>query len=464
MLAFLQRIGKALMLPVAVLPAAAILLRLGQDDLLGIPFMAAAGDAIFAHLALIFALGVAIGLSKDGNGAAALAGAVGYFVLTEGTAAINEDIDMSVLGGILSGVVAGLLYNRYYNIKLPDWLAFFGGRRFVPIVTGGVMVVLAFIFGFVWPPVQEFIHSVGEWILGAGALGAGIYGFLNRILIPIGLHHVINSLIWFVFGEFEGATGEIGRFFAGDPSAGYFMAGFFPIMMFGLPAAAIAMIFAAKKKYRKAVAGGMIGIAVTSFLTGITEPIEFSFMFLSPLLYVTHAILTGVSMMVAVMLDIRHGFGFSAGAFDYLLNFGIAQNPLILLVQGLIFGAIYFVVFYFLIVKLDLKTPGREEGDIVMDGDEEASKEKEPRTGGNEKYGQMAEKFIAGLGGMENITSIDNCATRLRLHVKDMGQVDEGALKKHGAKGVMKIGDKNIQIIVGTDVEFVADEMKDRKE
>jgi PTS system N-acetylglucosamine-specific IIC component len=274
--------------------------------------MAAAGDAIFAHLALIFALGVAIGLSKDGNGAAALAGAVGYFVLTEGTAAINEDIDMSVLGGILSGVVAGLLYNRYYNIKLPDWLAFFGGRRFVPIVTGGVMVVLAFIFGFVWPPVQEFIHSVGEWILGAGALGAGIYGFLNRILIPIGLHHVINSLIWFVFGEFEGATGEIGRFFAGDPSAGYFMAGFFPIMMFGLPAAAIAMIFAAKKKYRKAVAGGMIGIAVTSFLTGITEPIEFSFMFLSPLLYVTHAILTGVSMMVAVMLDIRHGFGFSA--------------------------------------------------------------------------------------------------------------------------------------------------------
>jgi PTS system N-acetylglucosamine-specific IIC component len=461
MLAFLQRIGKALMLPVAVLPAAAILLRLGQDDLLGIPFMAAAGDAIFAHLALIFALGVAIGLSKDGNGAAALAGAVGYFVLTEGAAAINEDIDMSVLGGILSGVIAGLLYNRYYNIKLPDWLAFFGGRRFVPIVTGGVMVVLAFIFGFVWPPVQEFIHGVGEWILGAGALGAGIYGFLNRILIPIGLHHVINSLIWFVFGEFEGATGEIGRFFAGDPSAGYFMAGFFPIMMFGLPAAAIAMIFAAKKKYRKAVAGGMIGIAVTSFLTGITEPIEFSFMFLSPLLYVTHAILTGISMMVAVMLDIRHGFGFSAGAFDYLLNFGIAQNPLILLFQGLVFGAIYFVVFYFLIVKLDLKTPGREEGDIVMD--EDAPKEKKTSKG-NEKYGQMAEKFIAGLGGSENITSIDNCATRLRLNVKDMGQVDEDALKKHGAKGVMKIGDKNIQIIVGTDVEFVADEMKDRKE
>lgn len=190
MLAFLQKIGKALMLPIAVLPAAALLLRLGQDDLLGIPFIAAAGNAIFAHLALIFAIGVAIGLAKDNNGSAALAGAVGYFVLTEGTAAINPDIDMSVLGGILSGIIAGLLYNRYYDIKLPEWLAFFGGRRFVPIVTGGAMVVLAFIFGYIWPPVQDLIHNIGEWILGAGALGAGVYGFLNRILIPVGLHHV----------------------------------------------------------------------------------------------------------------------------------------------------------------------------------------------------------------------------------------------------------------------------------
>ncbi|PTL39124.1 N-acetylglucosamine-specific PTS transporter subunit IIBC [Alkalicoccus saliphilus] len=463
MLAFLQKIGKALMLPVAVLPAAALLLRLGQEDLLDIPFMAAAGDAIFANLALIFAIGVAVGLSRDGNGAAALAGAVGYFVLTEGAGAINEDIDMSVLGGILSGIIAGLLYNKYYNVKLPEWLAFFGGRRFVPIITGAVMVVLAFIFGFAWPPIQEFIHGVGEWMLGAGALGAGVYGFLNRLLIPIGLHHVINTLIWFVFGEYEGATGEIGRFFAGDPSAGYFMAGFFPIMMFGLPAAAIAMIFAAKKEYRKAMAGGMIGIALTSFLTGITEPLEFSFMFLSPLLYVVHAALTGISMMVAVLLDVRHGFGFSAGAFDYLLNFGIAQNPLILLVQGLVFGAIYFVIFYFLIIKLDLKTPGREEDDeLIRAGDsfkaEETSKSKD------DKYSHMAEAFITSLGGKENITGVDNCATRLRLNVEDMAKVDEAALKKHGAKGIMKMGEKNIQIVIGTDVEFLADAIKERKE
>ncbi|KHE66775.1 PTS transporter subunit EIIC, partial [Halobacillus sp. BBL2006] len=221
---FIQRIGKAFMLPVAALPAAALLLRLGQDDLLGIPFIAAAGNAIFANLALIFAIGVAIGLAKDGNGAAGLAGAIGYFVLTEGAKAMNEDINMSVLGGILAGVIAGLLYNRFYNIKLPEWLGFFGGRRFVPIVTGAVMVLLAGIFGFIWPPIQEGINALGEWILGAGATGVGLYGFLNRLLIPVGLHHVLNTLIWFVFGEYEGATGEIGRFFAGDPTAGYFMA------------------------------------------------------------------------------------------------------------------------------------------------------------------------------------------------------------------------------------------------
>ncbi|CAM3780542.1 N-acetylglucosamine-specific PTS transporter subunit IIBC [Alkalicoccus chagannorensis] len=468
MLAFIQRIGKALMLPVAVLPAAAILLRLGQDDLLDIPFMAAAGDAIFANLPLIFAIGVAVGLSRDGNGASALAGAVGYLVLTNGTEAINSDIDMDVLGGIISGLTAGLLYNRYYNIKLPQWLAFFGGRRFVPIVTGATMVVFALLFGVIWPPIQEAIHSFGEWMLGAGAAGAGVYGVMNRLLIPVGLHHIINSLIWFVFGEYEGASGEIARFFAGDPNAGYFLAGFFPIMMFGLPAAAIAMIFAAKKEYRKAISGGMISIAITSFITGVTEPIEFSFMFLSPLLYVVHALLTGLSMMIAVWLDIRHGFGFSAGMFDYLLNFGIAQNPALLLLQGLAFGALYFVIFYFLIIKLDLKTPGREDDGIVIDSEgqtaAEPSSEEASEKASEDKYSIMADAFMTALGGADNITSIDNCATRLRLQVKNSEEVDEKALKKHGAQGVMKMGRENVQVVVGTDVEFVADAMKEKKQ
>jgi PTS system N-acetylglucosamine-specific IIC component len=456
MLAFLQRIGKSLMLPIAVLPAAALLLRLGQPDLLNIPFVANAGNAIFANLALIFAIGVAIGFSKDGNGAAGLAGAIGYFVLTQGTAAINENINMAVLGGIISGIVAGLLYNRFHTIKLPDWLGFFGGRRFVPIVTAGMMVVLAGLFGVIWPPIQFGINALGEWIIGAGAVGVGAFGFLNRLLIPVGLHHVLNTLVWFEFGEFTNAAGEVikgdlSRFFAGDKSAGSFMAGFFPIMMFGLPAAGLAMIVTAKKHRRKAVAGLIGGLAFTSFLTGITEPIEFLFMFLSPLLYFVHALLTGISMIVAYMLDIHHGFGFSAGAIDFFLNFGIAQKPLLLFFVGLIFGAVYFFIFVALIKALNLKTPGREEED------EETTGNKEQATG--DKYENMAKKYVVALGGVKNIKLIENCATRLRLQIEEMSKVKENVLKSNSS-GVVKVNSKNIQIIVGTNVEFVADAMK----
>ncbi|MBT2647663.1 PTS transporter subunit EIIC [Bacillus sp. ISL-34] len=452
MLNFLQKIGKALMLPIAVLPAAALLLRLGQPDLLDIPFMAASGQAIFDNLAILFALGIAIGLSKDGSGAAALAGLVGYFVLTNGTQAINKDINMAVLGGIISGIVAALLYNRYSDIRLPEWLGFFSGKRFVPIITSLAMIILAGIFGFVWPPIQDVINSVGDWITGAGALGAGVFGVLNRLLLPVGLHHVLNSMVWFVFGEYNGATGDINRFFAGDPTAGPFMTGFFPIMMFGLPAAALAMIAAAKKEKRKLVTGMLVGLAFTSFLTGITEPIEFLFMFIAPVLYVIHALLTGVSLALAVILDIHHGFGFSAGAIDYFLNFGIAQKPLWLIPIGLVYAAVYFVIFYFVIKIMDLKTPGRE------DDEEDVEEETIVKTG--DKYTDMGSLFIQDLGGKENIKLIDNCATRLRLQVADSGNVNEAALKRHGARGVMKLNKSSVQVIVGTNVEFVANAMK----
>jgi N-acetylglucosamine PTS system EIICBA or EIICB component len=448
MLSFLQRIGKALMLPIAVLPAAALLLRLGQPDLLDISFIAAAGGAIFENLALIFAIGVAVGLSKDGNGSAALAGAIGYFVLTKGTAAINEDINMAVLGGIISGIIAGLLYNRYNDIKLPEWLGFFGGKRFVPIVTSFVMLLLAGLFGFIWPLIQEGINTIGEWIVGAGAVGVGVFGFLNRLLIPIGLHHVLNSLVWFVFGEYDGVTGDLNRFFAGDPEAGIFMAGFFPVMMFGLPAAAFAMIATAKKERRKAVAGALIGVAFTSFLTGITEPVEFLFMFLSPLLYFVHAILTGLSLSIATLLDIHHGFGFSAGAIDFFLNLSAAQKPWLLFVQGIAYGIVYFILFYFLIIKLNLQTPGREE---TVEGIKET---------GKSQYNELAISYMSALGGKDNIVQIDHCITRLRLKVKDMSQVDESALKHLGAKGVIKLNSTDLQVVVGTDVEFIADRMK----
>ncbi|EWG11379.1 N-acetylglucosamine-specific PTS transporter subunit IIBC [Cytobacillus firmus] len=456
MLGFLQKIGKSLMLPIAVMPAAALLLRLGQDDLLGIPFISAAGNAVFGHLALLFAIGIAIGFSKDGSGAAALAGAVGYFVLTEGAAAINETVNMGVFGGIISGIIAGLLYNKYHDIKLPEWLGFFGGKRFVPIITSLVMIVIAFLFGYVWPPVQAGINNVGDWIIGAGAAGVGVFGFLNRLLIPVGLHHILNTLVWFEFGEFTNAAGDVikgdlWRFLAKDPSAGIFMTGFFPIMMFGLPGAALAMVAAAKKERRKAVAGAMAGLAFTSFLTGITEPIEFLFMFLSPVLYLIHAALTGLAMSITYVLDIHHGFGFSAGALDYILNFGIAQKPVLLAGIGLLYALLYFAVFYFLIKKLDLKTPGRED---------EIEGEFEGNTSLKGKYTEAAVAYLEALGGKENLEEIDNCVTRLRLMVKDMSLVDEGQLKQLGAKGVIKLSKNSLQVIVGTDVEFLSNEMK----
>jgi PTS system N-acetylglucosamine-specific IIC component len=456
MLGFLQKIGKSLMLPIAVMPAAALLLRLGQDDLLGIPFISAAGNAVFGHLALLFAIGIAIGFSKDGSGAAALAGAVGYFVLTDGAAAINETVNMGVFGGIISGIIAGLLYNKYHDIRLPEWLGFFGGKRFVPIITSLVMIVIAFLFGYVWPPVQAGINSVGDWIIGAGAAGVGVFGFLNRLLIPVGLHHILNTLVWFEFGEFTNAAGDVikgdlWRFLAKDPSAGIFMTGFFPIMMFGLPGAAFAMVAAAKKERRKAVAGAMAGLAFTSFLTGITEPIEFLFMFLSPVLYFIHAILTGLAMSISYLLDIHHGFGFSAGALDYILNFGIAQKPVLLAGIGLLYGLLYFVVFYFLIKKLDLKTPGRED---------EIAGEFEGNSALKGNYAEAADAYLEALGGRENLEEIDNCVTRLRLKVKDIAMVDEGRLKQLGAKGVIKLSKTSLQVIVGTDVEFLANELK----
>lgn len=453
MLGFLQRIGKALMLPIAVLPAAGLLLRFGQEDLLNIPFLANSGDAIFSNLALIFAIGVAIGFAKDSNGAAALAGAIGYLILTEGAKAINESINMGVLGGIIAGIIAGLLYNRFHDIKLPDWLGFFGGRRFVPIITSLVMVILAFLAGYGWPPIQSAIDALGNWIIGLGAVGAGLFGFFNRLLIPLGLHHVLNNLFWFQFGEYAGKTGDIARFFAGDPTAGTYMTGFFPIMMFGLPAAAFAIIAAAKPERRRATFGMFISLAITSFITGITEPIEFAFMYIAPLLYGVHALLTGVSMWLTTSLGIRDGFTFSAGGIDYLINFNIAEKPLLLLLIGLIYAVVYFVIFYFLIKALNLKTPGREDEDISEENDVTVAPT------GN-KYDQMAYHFINDIGGRDNITAIENCTTRLRLNVNDMDQVKEDALKRHGAKGVMKLNKKNLQIVVGTDVEFVADAMK----
>ena len=460
-LGFFQRLGRALQLPIAVLPVAALLLRFGQPDLLNVPFIAQAGGAIFDNLALIFAIGVASSWSKDNAGSAALAGAVGYFVMTKAMVTINPEINMGVLAGIITGLVAGAVYNRWAGIKLPDFLSFFGGKRFVPIATGFFCLILAAIFGYVWPPVQHAIHSGGEWIVSAGALGSGIFGFINRLLIPTGLHQVLNTIAWFQIGEFTNAAGavfhgDINRFYAGDGTAGMFMSGFFPIMMFGLPGAALAMYFAAPKARRPMVGGMLLSVAITAFLTGVTEPLEFLFMFLAPLLYLLHAVLTGISLFIATALGIHAGFSFSAGAIDYVLMYSLpaaSKNVWMLLVMGVVFFFVYFLLFSAVIRMFNLKTPGREDkaADVVT---EEANSNTE------EGLTQLATSYIAAVGGTDNLKAIDACITRLRLTVGDSAKVNDAACKRLGASGVVKLNKQTIQVIVGAKAESIGDEMK----
>ncbi|MTG88587.1 PTS N-acetylglucosamine transporter subunit IIBC [Cellulosimicrobium sp. BIT-GX5] len=390
----LQRVGRSLMLPIASLPAAALLLRLGQPDMLGADGVAgtfawmqpvadvlnAAGSALFNNLPIIFALGVAVGYAKKADGTTGLAALIGYLVFSGvsdslspyvlGKAAEGETqelINYGVLGGIVIGLTAALLYQRYYRIKLPPYLAFFGGRRFVPIVTAGASVLIAVVGALVYPAFDWLINEqIGGFVTGSTILGAFIFGTLNRLLLPIGLHHLLNSLPWFQFGEYTTADGNVAhgdifRFLAGDPTAGTFLTGFFPIMMFALPAAALAIVHTAKPAQRKVVAGIMGSAALVSVVTGVTEPLEFAFVFVAYPLYVIHAILTGTSLALVNALGIRDGFGFSAGAIDYLLNFRIAEMPLLLIPIGLGYAVVYYVLFRFVITRWNLRTPGRED-------------------------------------------------------------------------------------------------------
>ena len=382
-LAGLQRLGRSLMLPIAALPAAGLLLRLGQADMLGrfsalstvANVMAAAGGALFDNLPLIFAVGIAIGWAKKSDGSTALAAVVGYLVLagvfkamspvvlagkTDATGA-QQLINFGVLGGIVTGLIAAVLWQRYYRLKLPDYLGFFGGRRSVPIITAVVMIVVGVVMSFLYPLFDSGLTALGEAVNANTVIGGGIFGVANRLLIPLGLHHIINSVVWFILGTYHGAHGDLNRFFAGDPSAGTFMTGFFPIMMFALPAAAMAIWHEARPAQRKLVGGIMLSTALTSFVTGITEPLEFAFLFVAWPLYVIHAILTGTSLALTNGLGIHDGFSFSAGAIDYLINFGHATKPLLLLPIGLAYAAIYYVVFRFVIRRWNLRTPGREE-------------------------------------------------------------------------------------------------------
>ena len=469
----LQPLGRALMLPIAVLPVAGLLLRLGQPDLLDIAFVAAAGNAIFANLGLLFAIGVAVGFARENHGAAGLAGAVCFVVTVEGaktllaipaetTAAFTDQAardlataayrnsqlaKLSVPAGILSGVIAGMLYNRYSNIRLPEYLAFFAGRRFVPIIAGVAGIGGAVIFGLGFPYLAAAIDGLSRSVVEAGGFGLFAYGALNRLLIVTGLHHILNNIAWFIIGDFGGVTGDLNRFFARDPAAGAFMTGFFPVMMFGLPAACLAMYHTALPERRKAVGGMLASLALTSFLTGVTEPIEFSFMFLAPALYALHAVLTGISMAVMDWLGVKLGFTFSAGLFDYVINFNISTKPLLLIPVGLAYASIYYGAFRWCILRFDLKTPGREvelsEGRAVAAGS-----------------GDRSHGFIEALGGAANIRSVDACMTRLRLQLQDISAASEPRLKALGARGVVQPGGNAYQVVLGPIADQVAGEIR----
>ncbi len=482
MMKYFQRIGRSLMLPVAVLPAAAVLMGIGYwidpsgwgGDSAMAAFLIKAGSSIIDNMAVLFAVGIALGMSKDKDGSAALSGLVAFLVVTTllstGSVAMLQGIKPEAVNpafakignqfiGILSGLIAAEMYNRFSHVQLPQALAFFSGKRLVPIMSAVAMIIASAILFFVWPVIFTALVSFGTAISKLGWVGAGLYGFFNRLLIPTGLHHALNSVFWF---DVAGIN-DIGNFWAGTGTkgiTGMYQAGFFPVMMFGLPAGAFAMYQAARPEKKKVVASLMIAAGFASFFTGVTEPLEFSFMFVAPALYFVHAVLTGLSLAVAAFFHWTAGFGFSAGLVDFVLSFRLplANQPYMLILQGLVFAALYYFLFKFLIAKFNLMTPGREEGEGEEDEDMPTEKTVDVPEGGN-KFTPMATKIYAGLGGDENVTAVDNCTTRLRIQVKDMDKVDQKAIKATGVPGINVVGKNDIQVIVGTEVQFVADEI-----
>lgn len=463
----LQKMGRSLMIPIAVLPAASILLRIGKMTFSD-PFLMqvshifeSGGSAIFDNLPLIFAIGIAIGLTS-GDGIAALAATVGYLVFNNvlqlfhvGTDSA-ERLDMGVLGGMLVGVLSATFFNRFQHIQLPRALGFFGGKRFVPLLTAIAMVFLGLLMGSIWPPVQRAISVFGLWIVDNGNIGVLVYGIMNRLLIPTGLHHIINNIAWFQIGDYTTATGkivhgDISRFFAGDPEAGMFMTGFYPVIMFGLPAAAMALIKSSPMVNKQLVVPVLLSAGLTSFLTGVTEPIEFAFMFVAPGLYVIHACLTGISMLLMNVLQVKMGFGFSAGFIDFVLNWHLSTHPYLILIVGAGYFFVYYVTFRVYLYFFPMKVSSRDETAVpedVTDGPPVEIKEDRPT------------RILRHIGGPSNIISIDACITRLRLLVNEEKLVMDNELKDLGAIGVIRLGKGNVHVVFGTESEQIRESIK----
>ena len=483
MMKYLQKLGKALMLPVACLPICGILMGIGYalcpstmqgGDVTGIVqmigfFLVKAGGALIDNMAILFVIGVGVGMADDNDGTAGLAALASWLMMTNllsvGTVttlmpAIADNATKSLAFGkianpfigILAGIIGATCYNKFKGTKLPDWLSFFSGKRCVAIVSGVVSIIVSAILLFIWPLLFGALVSIGEGIVGFGPVGAGIYAFLNRLLIPTGLHHALNNVFWFdTIG-----LGDLQHFWAGETSAdvtwdlGMYMSGFFPCMMFGIPGAALAMVHTAKSDKKKVAIGLVASAALCAFVCGVTEPFEFAFMFLAPALYVVYALLYGIFTMITVALGFRAGFSFSAGAMDLLFSSSLpaAQKIWLIIPLGIAAFLVFYFVFLFAIKKWDLKTPGREDDDL------EAEKKVELAS---DNYTAIAAKILEGCGGKENITSIDNCVTRLRLEVKDITAVNDKVIKSAGVAGVIKPGKTSVQVIVGTKVQFVAD-------
>ena len=471
---FMQRLGRSFMLPVAVLPVAAILNGIGYwiqnvaGENVAVTFLNAAGGAHISNMPILFAIGISLGMATKTDGTSALSGLVSWLtiqkLLDPETVALFQGIDVAdvnpafgVIDNVFVGIIAGLIgaysYDRFKDTKLPDALSFFSGKRSVAIVSAAASLVAGAILFFIWPFVYTGLVAFGEWTLGLGALGAGIYGFFNRMLIPLGLHHALNSVFWF---DVAGIN-DLNNFLAGEGTygvTGQYMTGFFPIMMFGLPGAALAMYLTAKSTRKKLVYGLLLSASVSAFFVGVTEPLEFSFMFVAPVLYVVHAVFMGISLFISALLPVRMGFGFSGGFIDLVLGWvnPMAQNPWMIPLMGVFWFAVYFVVFRFIILKFNLKTPGREDDELEETDDDGEIQDT--------SYVAIAAKFIDALGGKENIVELENCATRLRMELADVTKADEAALKRAGAAGTIKPGGKSYQVIYGLNVQFVKDAME----
>lgn len=459
---FMQNLGKSMLIPIVALPAAGILYRISAEDLLDWDLVQAAG-VIFDNMDILIAIGIAMGLAKTKDrGIPALTGYLAIAILNEGLSILNPDLDMSVFGGVLAGLIAAFIYNRFKDTRLPNLFSFFGGEKFPITMIIVTMIPVTGISAILWPYAQETIDSLAQGLVGLGAVGIFIFGFLNRFLLPFGLHHVLNTYVYFGLGSYETSdgevvTGEITRFLNGDPTAGYFLGGFFIVMIFGVPAIAMAITKAAKKKKKEETKALMSSGSLTSVVAGLTEPIEFTFLFTSPLLYFIHSLYAGLAGATLYILDVRHGFSWGGSVIDYALNLGIASKGILIIPVGLAFGVLYYFTFYFLIVKKDIKLVGREDDKEFSEEREEQEESLELSHG---KYEYMAKKILENVGGKANLVDYENCMTRLRLVLKDASIVDEDKIKQTGAHGIVKVDNEHVQVVVGPEVSNVFQEFK----